>query len=111
VNVADYLRVPYLLQSSAMQREDGTWLRRVEYPELPDCVSQESTLLAALDELDRRRVRVILGLLRDGQAPPLPREPLADRDPRAELGRLGLSDLSGLLDADPPDVTRIPRDI
>jgi predicted RNase H-like HicB family nuclease len=89
----DYLRVPYLLRSSTVRSGDGQWLRHVEYPELPGCSASAPDLLDALDELDRRRVHVILDLLADGGRPPLPRAPLPGASPVAELERLGLSDL------------------
>jgi predicted RNase H-like HicB family nuclease len=104
MKVADYLQVPYLLQSTAIESDDGRWIRQVEYPELPGCLAQAPTLLAALDELDRRRVSVIVDLLRAGRRPPLPRGPLRDRHPRVELDRLGLSELADVVDIDERDL-------
>jgi hypothetical protein len=95
---ADFLRVPYLLRSTAVQADDGRWLRRVEYPELPGCTATEPGLLDAMEELDRRRVHVILGLLAGGRRPPLPRDPISGLSPAAELERLGLAELTKLVD-------------
>lgn len=100
MKVADYLRVPYLLQSTAIEHGDGGWRRQVQYPELPNCVAEAPTLLAAIDELDRRRIRVIVDMLREGQRPPVPRSPLHEQQPREELDRLGLTQLADVVDLD-----------
>lgn len=104
MKVADFLSVPYLLQSTAIEDDAGRWLRQVTYPELPRCSAAAPTLLAALDELDRLRVRSIVDLLRAGRRPPVPRAPLRDRSLRDELDRLGLGELAELVDLDEQDV-------
>jgi hypothetical protein len=95
-----FLRVPYLLRSTAVRAGDDQWLRHVEYPELPDCSATGPGLLDAMDDLDRRRVRVILDLLAAGRRPALPRAPIDGHSPVAELRRLGLTDLVDLVDHD-----------
>lgn len=97
---ADFLRVPYLLRSTSVPADDGRWLRHVEYPELPGCSATAPGLLDAMESLDRRRVRLILDLLAAGRRPPLPRAPITGLSPVAELERLGLTELVGLLDRD-----------
>jgi predicted RNase H-like HicB family nuclease len=108
MKVADYLRVPYLLQSTAVEHGDGHWSRQVRYPELPGCVAEAQTLLAAIDELDRHRIRVIVELLRAGQRPPVPRSPLRDRQPHEELDRLGLTELAGVVELDEGELAGPP---
>lgn len=100
MTLEEFLRVPYLLQSTAVADGDGRWLRRVEYPELAGCVAADPNLLAALDALDRHRIRTIVRMLQAGDRPALPRAPATDRHPRAELGRLGMADLLPILDLD-----------
>lgn len=102
----DFLRVPYLLRSTSVRSEDGHWLRHVSYPELPDCSATAAGLLGAMDDLDRRRVHVILDLLSAGRRPPLPRAPITGVSPVAELRRLGLSELIELVDHDEPHLHR-----
>lgn len=100
MRLTEFLRVPYLLQSSATEDADGRWLRRVEYPELPGCVATDPSLPVALDELDRRRVATIVGLLREGRRPALPRDPLPGGHPLDELERLGLTELVPIIELD-----------
>ena len=38
--VGDYLRIPYLVTAQSQERPDGTWVRHVEHPELPDCTAE-----------------------------------------------------------------------
>jgi predicted RNase H-like HicB family nuclease len=100
MKLAEFLRVPYLLRSQSVPAPDGGWLRRVEYPELPGCVAERPTLIGALDELDRRRVLVIVGLLRAGERPALPRPPVPVLAVAGELARLGLAELTPLINLD-----------
>jgi predicted RNase H-like HicB family nuclease len=97
---AEFLRVPYLLRSTSVRAEDGQWLRHVEYPELPGCSATGAGLTDAMDELDRRRVHLILDLLNEGRRPPLPRAPITGVSPVDELTRLGLTELVGLVEHD-----------
>ena len=69
------LAVPYVLVMSSVE-QDGTWLRRAEYPELPGCVTEAYSALEALEEVDALRVRIILEMRRRGERPPRPRPPL-----------------------------------
>ena len=43
----EHLAVPYILVIESFEGPDGTWLRRAEYPELPDCVGIAETPLEA----------------------------------------------------------------
>ena len=57
------------------------------------------TIVQTLELLERRRVEIIIGCLRAGILPPLPRQPLSDCDPEGLLLRLGLHhELAPVLD-------------
>ncbi|HVB06375.1 MAG TPA: hypothetical protein VNF07_09065 [Acidimicrobiales bacterium] len=82
----EFLAVPYVAVIYSVEREDGEWVRRAEYPELPDCAAEADTATEAIEQLERERVRVIVELLRRGEQPPRPRPPL----------RSGISGLSSM---------------
>lgn len=87
----DYLRIPYVLESSSVEREDGTWVRRADYVELPGCSAEAASIIEAIDAADVQRIRLLLGMWRAGERPPTPRPVLAERDIAADVHRLGLS--------------------
>jgi predicted RNase H-like HicB family nuclease len=70
-----YEAVPYLLVVESVPR-DGDWVRRAEYPELPGCAVEASSVLEALHQLERERRRVLTELWERGAPIPVPREPL-----------------------------------
>lgn len=72
----DYLAVPYILDARAVRGADGTWVCQLAYVELPDCVAEASSPLAALDELEQRRVTYITERFQQGREIPVPRPPL-----------------------------------
>lgn len=72
----EYLAIPYMLEAESVKTESGTWVRRLEYPELPGCVVEADTVLEALDRLERLRERYILDRLERGEDVPVPRPPL-----------------------------------
>jgi predicted RNase H-like HicB family nuclease len=72
----EHLRVPYTMIIASVRRPDGVWVRRAEYPELPGCVAEAESPLAAIDQLDALREEMILGRLARGDAVPVPRPPL-----------------------------------
>jgi predicted RNase H-like HicB family nuclease len=61
---------------ASVRRQDGAWVRRAEYPELPGCVAEADSPLNAIDLLDELRVRIISELLARGEPVPTPRPPL-----------------------------------
>jgi hypothetical protein len=93
-----YLSIPYRIEAFTYEAAPGVWLRRASYPELPDCNAEATSIAAALDLLERRRVEVIVEIIKEGMAPPVPRPPLADADPEGLLRRLGLDHHLPLLD-------------
>ncbi|MGB6456915.1 MAG: hypothetical protein WBH47_20805 [Streptosporangiaceae bacterium] len=73
---AEYLRVPFVLIVESVPMPDGQWLRRASYPELPGAVAEAESAVEAIDELDDRRVEIILDRLERGVPVPVPRPPL-----------------------------------
>jgi predicted RNase H-like HicB family nuclease len=101
VKLIDYLRVPYVLEAESTEGAPGSWISRVSYPELPDCVEQAATIEEAIDKLERRRIEVIVAMLRSGTPPHVPRPPLVSSQPYWLIAHYGLRDeLLELLDQD-----------
>ena len=73
----EYMAVPYVLRMAAVRADDGRWLRRAEYPELPGCIGEGLSPEEALADLDRNRERMVRELLAAGAEIPVPRRPLA----------------------------------
>ena len=71
-----YLKVPYVLVVESFEAEDGEWLRRAYYPELPDAVVEAASPIEAIDRLDDKRVQIITDRLANGLPVPVPRPPL-----------------------------------
>jgi predicted RNase H-like HicB family nuclease len=103
MKVSDYLRVPYLVTAQSRQLADGSWVRRVEHPELPDCSAQADSITDALRCLDARRIEVVLRMLADGAKPPIRSRVLGAAQARRRVEHAGLERLVGPvweLDAD-----------
>ena len=99
MKLIDYLRVPYILEAESIEAAPGSWVSRVSYPELPNCVEQAATIEDAIDGLERRRIQIIIQILRSGTAPPIPRPPLASSQPYWLIAHYGLEDqFANLLD-------------
>ncbi|MQA86051.1 MAG: hypothetical protein GEV03_15835 [Streptosporangiales bacterium] len=76
VTPEDYLAVPYVLEMESVEGPDGDWVRRAEYPELPGCLAEAHSTLAAVEKLEELRVQYILTRLERGESIPVPRPPL-----------------------------------
>jgi hypothetical protein len=74
-DLAYYEAVPYLLVMESVERQ-GEWLRRAEYPELPNCAAEALSAVEALDKLEQERRRVLRQLWDRGASIPEPRPPL-----------------------------------
>lgn len=97
MKLSSYLSIPYVLETVVFETDSGSWVRRFSYPELPNCVVEADDVVDAIDELDRRRILVIVDMLRAGIKPPIPRKPVGI-DPVWALDRAGLRDrLSAIL--------------
>jgi hypothetical protein len=71
-----YLAVPHLLAVESVERPNGEWVRRAEYPELPDCYAEAYSAVDAMEVAAQRRVECIRRLLDSGQDVPVPEPPL-----------------------------------
>jgi hypothetical protein len=101
LRLREYLSVPYLLEAETVEVAPGSWIRRVAYPELPGCIAQSLVVEDALQLLERKRIEMIVGMIRSGQPPPVPRPPLQNCDPAWVAGQAGLSDeIMALIDRD-----------
>jgi predicted RNase H-like HicB family nuclease len=76
MDLGDHLAVPYVAVVYSVERPDGTWWRRAEYPELPGCAAEASSALEAIERLERQRVRLIAAAYASGEEIPVPRPPL-----------------------------------
>jgi predicted RNase H-like HicB family nuclease len=92
VKLINYLRVPYILEAESIEAAPGSWVSRVSYPELPNCVEQAATIEDAIDRLERRRILMIVQMLRSGTPPRIPRPPLASSQPYWLIAHYGLED-------------------
>jgi predicted RNase H-like HicB family nuclease len=91
VDLHEYLAIPYVAVVYSVERDDGEWVRRAEYPELPDCWAEAVSATDAIEQLEEARVRVLIELQRRGEEPPRPRPPL--RSGVSGLSRQPLEDL------------------
>ncbi len=82
----EYLAIPYVAVVYSVEKEGGEWVRRAEYPELPECSVDAETANEAMAQLEEERVRVLLRFHERGEVPPTPRPPL----------RSGVSGLSAM---------------
>lgn len=101
MDLRELLSIPYLLEAEAVETGPGQWLIRVAYPELPGCAAEGPVVEDALKDLERRRIEMIVALVEQGQAPPIPRQPLATSDPLWTARDLGLSERIAALLATP----------
>ena len=72
----EYLRVPYVLVVESVETPDGDWLRRASYPELTGALAEAESVVEAIEEVDDRRIEIILDRLDRGLPIPVPRPPL-----------------------------------
>jgi hypothetical protein len=100
----EYLSLPYTLVVDAVKHSEASWIRKATYLELPDCVVETLLPLKAIEELEKLKVRIIIGKLFNGESVPVPGEPLNSSDQEFELKRLGLSEWIGFLDYDEKDM-------
>lgn len=85
MELSDHLAVPYVAVVYSVERSDGTWWRRAEYPELPGCAVEAPSATEAMERLEQARVEFIVAALARGEEVPVPRPPLPS----------GVSGLSG----------------
>ena len=95
--VGDYLRIPYLVTAESQPRSDGSWVRHVEHPELPDCSAEADSITGALQLLDQRRIQVVIAMLSHGEVPPARRAPLGEQQALGRVRRAGLAERVAVL--------------
>lgn len=101
MRLSEYLSVPYLLEAETVEVAPDAWVRRVAYPELPDCRAEALVVEEALLALERRRIELIVRMVGEGRPPPVPRPPLKDCDPGSVARQAGLpADIIALIDRD-----------
>jgi electron transfer flavoprotein alpha/beta subunit len=76
VELAEYMAIPYVAVVYSVEKPDGEWVRRAEYPELPGCSAEAPDVLTAIDKLEAQRVRHLVNAFRRGEDIPVPRPPL-----------------------------------
>jgi len=76
LSLEEYLAIPYVLDVAAVEGDDGQWICRVAYDELPGCISEASTPLEALDRLEALKTLTIVSRYEQGLPVPTPRLPL-----------------------------------
>ena len=97
----EYLSVPYLLEAQTVEIAPDSWVRRVAYPELPDCHAEALVVEEALLALERRRIETIVRMVGEGQPPSVPRPPLRHCDPAWVARQVGVSnDIIALIDSE-----------
>jgi hypothetical protein len=101
LRLSEYLSVPYLLEAETVEAAPGSWVRRVAYPELPNCRAEALVVAEALLALERRRIELIVRMVGEGRPPPVPRQPLRDCDPAWVARQAGVAnDIIALIDRD-----------
>jgi predicted RNase H-like HicB family nuclease len=105
----EFLSIPYVLESKAIEGEDGTRVRCVSYPELPGCFAQAISIEDAIRLLERHRIEMIVRMLREGRSPPCPRQPLPGCDPEWIAAEAGVaSNIRHLLDLPGGELRNVP---
>lgn len=111
MRLSEYLSVPYLLEAETVEVAPGSWMRRVAYPELPDCSAEALVVEEALLALERRRIEIIVRMVGEGRPPPVPRPPLRDCDPAGVARQAGVpSDIVALIDRDRTTIPQARQD-
>jgi len=97
LRLRDVLTAPFVLRSESIEREDGSWVRVLSYPEL-GCSIAGSSMLAAMDELELDRVRTLVQGVERGTLPRTLRRPVPDVGVEETLDRAGLGTWIARLD-------------
>lgn len=97
-SLRELLCIPYRVEASTTETSSGQWVRRATYPELPGCTAEAPTIEEALNQLERRRVEIIIATVQGGGVPPVPRPPLGGIDPAGVAAALGVAAPPGLDD-------------
>jgi hypothetical protein len=72
-SLADVLAIPYVLDVSTREAENGEWVCRLEYPELDGCVAESRNALDAYEQVESLREQWLRHRLAVGGCIPTPR--------------------------------------
>jgi len=109
LRLRDFLSVPYLLEAETIELADGSWVKRMAYPELPGCAAESVVVEDSLCLLERERIEMIVRLIGDGYAPVAPRPPLRSCDPVWVARQVGVADeLIALIERDEVTIATKP---
>jgi hypothetical protein len=89
LRLRDVLTAPFVLRSESVEREDGSWVRVLSYPEL-GCSIAGLNMLVAMDQLELDRVRTLVRSVERGTLPRTLRRPVPDVGLEETLQRAGL---------------------
>lgn len=76
MELSELLAVPFTMVVHSVEHEDGSWRRRAEYPELPGVFAEARTVVEAMEEAERAKVRYLFAAHARGQDVPASRPPL-----------------------------------
>jgi predicted RNase H-like HicB family nuclease len=76
MDLNERLAIPYVAVVYSVERPDGSWWRRAEYPELPGCAAEAPAAEDAMELLEAERIRMIVAAHARGEDLPIPRPPL-----------------------------------
>ncbi|HLZ69781.1 MAG TPA: hypothetical protein VKV26_07710 [Dehalococcoidia bacterium] len=91
MELREYLAVPYVLAIESVERPDGEWVRRAEYPELPGCAAEAHSAVEAMAKLEAERVRYFQERIDRGEPIPVPRPPLQALLDALDTDKLGFA--------------------
>lgn len=97
MRLRDVLTAPFVLRSESIEREDGSWVRVLSYPEL-GCSTAGVNIVAAMDALELDRVRALVHGVERGTLPRTLRRPVPDVGVEEMLARAGLGTWIARLD-------------
>lgn len=89
MRLRDVLSAPFVLRSESIEREDGSWVRVLSYPEL-GCSTAGVNMIAAMEQLELDRVRALVASVERGALPRTLRRPVPDVGVEEMLARAGL---------------------
>ena len=97
VPIRDVLSAPFLLRCETIRHPDGSWCRRVSYPELGvEVEGDDTTDILAILEI--RKIRHLVDIIQFGHELPWLRSPVPHGGIEALLGRAGLGEWIERLD-------------
>ncbi|GGI02404.1 hypothetical protein GCM10011354_00240 [Egicoccus halophilus] len=100
VTLRQLLATPYVMHVRPVQDEQGTWLRRAEYPELEDCYAIDASPWTAMDALDEHLMGYLVDRLAAGGDVRVPRPARRGVDVERHVDEAGFGPLRKFLDVE-----------